>query len=90
MGKTIVEKIFAAYLGYKPTDDSMIMGLDVVMCHEISTPIAIMKLVEKGMDHVFDSSKIKAAIDHVTPTKDSKTTLPRPFALTLPGRCNHG
>ncbi len=73
MGKTITEKIFAAHLRDKPTEDNMILDLDVVMCHEITTPIAIMDLLEKGMDHVFDSSKIKAVIDHVTPAKDSKT-----------------
>lgn len=73
MGKTIAEKIFAAHLRDKPTEDNMILDLDVVMCHEITTPIAIMDLLEKGMDHVFDSSKIKAVIDHVTPAKDSKT-----------------
>lgn len=73
MGKTIAEKIFAAHLRDQPTEDNMILDLDVVMCHEITTPIAIMDLVEKGMDRVFDSSKIKAVIDHVTPAKDSKT-----------------
>jgi 3-isopropylmalate/(R)-2-methylmalate dehydratase large subunit len=50
-----------------------VLDIDVVMCHEITTPIAIMDLVEKGMDKVFDPSKIKAVIDHVTPAKDSKT-----------------
>ena len=30
-------------------------------------------LVAKGKDRVFDASKIKAVIDHVTPAKDSKT-----------------
>jgi 3-isopropylmalate/(R)-2-methylmalate dehydratase large subunit len=32
-----------------------------------------MDLMEKGMDRVFDPTKIKAVIDHVTPAKDSKT-----------------
>lgn len=73
MGKTIAEKIFAAHLRDKPTEDNMILNLDVVLCHEITTPIAIMDLVEKGMDRVFDAGKIKAVIDHVTPAKDSKT-----------------
>jgi 3-isopropylmalate/(R)-2-methylmalate dehydratase large subunit len=73
MGKTIAEKIFAAHLRDKPTPDNMILDLDVVMCHEITTPIAIMDLVEKDMDRVFDNTKIKAVIDHVTPAKDSKT-----------------
>lgn len=73
MGKTIAEKIFAAHLRDTPTPENMVLDIDVVMCHEITTPIAIMDLVEKGMDKVFDPTKIKAVIDHVTPAKDSKT-----------------
>ncbi len=75
MGKTIAEKIFAAHLRDTPAPETMILDLDVVMCHEITTPIAIMDLVEKNMDSVFDSTKIKAVIDHVTPAKDSKTAM---------------
>ncbi len=73
MAKTITEKIFAAHLRDQPTEDNVILDLDVVMCHEITTPIAIMDLLEKGMDEVFNPDKIKAVIDHVTPAKDSKT-----------------
>jgi 3-isopropylmalate/(R)-2-methylmalate dehydratase large subunit len=73
MGQTIAEKIFATHLRDKPSPDNMVLDLDVVMCHEITTPIAIMDLIEKGMDRVFDTTKIKAVIDHVTPAKDSKT-----------------
>jgi 3-isopropylmalate/(R)-2-methylmalate dehydratase large subunit len=73
MGQTIAEKIFAAHLRDTPTPDNMVLDLDVVMCHEITTPIAIMDLMEKGMDRVFDANRIKAVIDHVTPPKDSKT-----------------
>jgi 3-isopropylmalate/(R)-2-methylmalate dehydratase large subunit len=75
MGKTLAEKIFAAHLRDQPTEDNMILDLDVVMCHEITTPIAIMDLMAKDMDKVFDATKIKAVIDHVTPAKDSKTAL---------------
>jgi len=57
MGQTIVEKIFAAHLRDKPSPDNMVLDLDVVMCHEITTPIAIMDLIEKGMDQVFDTTK---------------------------------
>ncbi len=73
MGKTIAEKIFEAHLRDTPAPGNMVLDLDVVMCHEITTPIAIMDLMEKGMDRVFDPAKIKAVIDHVTPAKDSKT-----------------
>ena len=75
MGKTIAEKIFDAHLRDQPSPENMILSLDAVLCHEITTPIAIMDLVEKGMDKVFDNTKIKAVIDHVTPAKDSKTAL---------------
>lgn len=75
MGKTIAEKIFEAHLRDKPSPENMVLSLDAVLCHEITTPIAIMDLVEKGMDKVFDPTKIKAVIDHVTPAKDSKTAL---------------
>ena len=73
MGKTIAEKIFAARRRDNPTAENVVLDLDVVMCHEITTPIAINDLVERGLDRVFDPTKIKAVIDHVTPSKDSKT-----------------
>jgi 3-isopropylmalate/(R)-2-methylmalate dehydratase large subunit len=46
-----------------------------VLCHEITTPVAIADLEARGKDRVFDRTKIKAVIDHVTPAKDSKTAL---------------
>ncbi len=73
MGQTITEKIFASHLRDKPTAENAVLDLDVVMCHEITTPIAITDLMERGMDRVFDKNRIKAVIDHVTPSKDSKT-----------------
>ncbi len=73
MGQTIGEKIFSAHLRDTPTSENMVLNIDVVMCHEITTPLAIMDLVDKGMDKVFNPNKIKAVIDHVTPAKDSKT-----------------
>jgi 3-isopropylmalate/(R)-2-methylmalate dehydratase large subunit len=73
MGKTIAEKIFAAHLVDEPFSGTRVLRLDVVLCHEITTPIAIDDLIERGKDRVFEPSKIKAVIDHVTPAKDSKT-----------------
>ncbi len=73
MGKTIAEKIFDAHLVDKPAKDTFVLKLDMVFCHEITTPIAIMDLMARGKDRVFDPTKIKAVIDHVTPAKDSKT-----------------
>jgi 3-isopropylmalate/(R)-2-methylmalate dehydratase large subunit len=73
MGKTIAEKIFAAHLRDSPSPVNVVLDIDVILCHEITTPIAINDLVAKNLDRVFDPDKIKAVIDHVTPAKDSKT-----------------
>jgi 3-isopropylmalate/(R)-2-methylmalate dehydratase large subunit len=73
MGKTTAEKIFASHLVDEPFPGTKVLRLDVVMCHEITTPIAIADLIARGKDRVFDPSRIKAVIDHVTPSKDTKT-----------------
>jgi len=75
MGLTLTEKIFATHHRDTPSEGNVVLDLDVVMCHEITTPIAINDLVERNLDRVFDPDKIKAVIDHVTPAKDSKTAL---------------
>lgn len=75
MGKTIAEKIFAAHLRDEPFPGAKVLSLDRVLCHEITTPVAIADLEARGKDRVFDKTKIKAVIDHVTPAKDSKTAL---------------
>jgi 3-isopropylmalate/(R)-2-methylmalate dehydratase large subunit len=73
MGKSAAEKIFAGHLVDEPFPGTKVLRLDVVMCHEITTPIAIADLMARGKDRIFDPSRIKAVIDHVTPSKDSKT-----------------
>ncbi|MEG2076648.1 MAG: aconitase family protein, partial [Victivallaceae bacterium] len=73
MGKTLAQKIFADHLVDKPAEDVYVLKLDRVFCHEITTPIALNDLAAKGKDRVFNPDAIKAVIDHVTPSKDSKT-----------------
>jgi 3-isopropylmalate/(R)-2-methylmalate dehydratase large subunit len=75
MGKTLAEKIFETHVVDQPFEDTWVLRLDTVFCHEITTPIAIADLEAKGMDCVFDPKKIRAVIDHVSPAKDSKTAL---------------
>ncbi len=73
MGKTIAEKIFDTHTVDRPVPETAVIRLDAVFCHEITTPTAILDLKARGKKGVFDPSKIKAVIDHVTPAKDSKT-----------------
>ena len=75
MGKTVVQKIFGAHEVDRPDANVRVLSLDRVFCHEITTPIAINDLVSKNCDRVFDTSKIKAVIDHVSPAKDGKTAI---------------
>ncbi len=73
MGKTVAEKIFESHVVDRPAADVWVLRLDSVFCHEITTPTAILDLMERGKDCVFDPARIKAVIDHVTPAKDSNT-----------------
>ncbi len=75
MGRTLAEKIFDAHRVSNPFDDIHVLRLDAVFCHEITTPIAINDLISRGKDRVFNPSKLKVVIDHVTPAKDAKTAL---------------
>ena len=75
MGKTIAEKIFDSHRIDTPAEGIHVLRLDAVLCHEITTPTAINDLIDRGKDRVFDTDRIKAVIDHVTPAKDSKTAM---------------
>jgi len=86
MGKTTAEKIFAAHLRDEPFPGTKVLDLDRVLCHEITTPVAIADLEWRGKDRVFDKHKIKAVIDHVTPAKDSKTALQAKILRDWAGR----
>ncbi len=86
MGKTIAEKIFDAHLRDTPFPGTMVLDIDRVFCHEITTPVAVCDLEARGKDRVFDPDKIKAVIDHVTPSKDSKTALQAKIIRDWAGR----
>lgn len=75
MGQTIAEKIFAAHLRDEPFPGTKVLDLDRVFCNEITTPVAINDLERRNKDRIFDSDKLKVAIDHVTPSSDSKTAV---------------
>lgn len=75
MGKTVAQKIFSDHQVDTPEEGRYVLNLDAVFCHEITTPGAILDLQKRGKDRVFDTTKIKAVIDHVSPAKDSKTAL---------------
>ena len=75
MPMTITEKILAKHSGKEKVKpgDLIEAELDLVMCHDITTPPAIKMLQEKGMDRVFDPDKIVVTPDHFVPNKDIKS-----------------
>jgi len=75
MSQTIAEKIFEEHCVEQLDAQEYVLRLDLVLCHEITTPIAVTDLADRDMDRVFDPEKIKAVIDHVTPSKDTKSAM---------------
>lgn len=75
MGMTITEKILAraAGKGKVVAGELVDANIDIVMCHDVTTPPAISMLVEKGIDKVFDREKIVVTPDHFQPAKDIKS-----------------
>jgi 3-isopropylmalate/(R)-2-methylmalate dehydratase large subunit len=75
MSMTITEKILARASGKKTVKAGELVNakIDLVMCHEVTTPAAISMLIEKGIDKVFDRNKIVVTPDHFQPAKDIKS-----------------
>ncbi len=75
MGMTITEKILAAHSGHHEVKAGILINakLDVVMCHEVTTPPSISMLQAKGLGKPFDAEKIVVTPDHFQPAKDIKS-----------------
>lgn len=75
MPMTITEKIFARAAGLKSVrpGDLVNANIDIIMCHDVTTPPAISMLKEKGIDRVFDPDRIVVTPDHFQPAKDIKS-----------------
>jgi len=75
MPMTLTEKILARAAGEKKVVPGQLVDakIDIVMCHDVTTPPAISMLEEKGIDTVFDREKIVVTPDHFQPAKDIKS-----------------
>lgn len=74
MGMTITEKILAAHAGKESVSPGELIevNIDIVMGHDLSTPLAIHEMERIGAKKVFDPEKIILVPDHFTPNKDVK------------------
>jgi len=75
MGMTITEKILAKAAGKEKIAPGQLINanIDIIMCHDVTTPPAISMLAEKGIDKIFDNEKIVVTPDHFQPAKDIKS-----------------
>ncbi len=75
MGMTITEKIFARASGHATVAPGQLVdaNIDLVMCHDVTTPPAISMLAARGIDRVFDTDRLVVTPDHFQPSKDIKS-----------------
>ena len=75
MGMNITEKILAAHSGRERVVPGEIVNarIDLIVCHDVTTPPAVAMLRKLGIDKVFDPSKILVTPDHFVPNKDIKS-----------------
>jgi 3-isopropylmalate/(R)-2-methylmalate dehydratase large subunit len=69
---TITEKILAKHAGRKEVKPGELINadIDIVMCHDVTTPPAIEMLYKRGIKKVFDPDKVVVTPDHFIPNKD--------------------
>ncbi|MBW2983628.1 3-isopropylmalate dehydratase large subunit [Candidatus Woesearchaeota archaeon] len=75
MAQTITEKILAKHAGKKSVKPGELINadIDIIMCHDITTPPAIEMLYKRGIKKVFDPNKVVVTPDHFVPNKDIKS-----------------
>ena len=72
---TITEKILAAHAGLDEVTPGQLINceLDLVLCNDVTAPIAIKEFAKIGVDKVWDADKVALVPDHYTPNKDIKS-----------------
>ncbi|MDT8396096.1 MAG: 3-isopropylmalate dehydratase large subunit [bacterium] len=72
MGQTITQKILAAHCGRDEVHPGEIVmaDVDLALGNDITAPISIRILREKGIRKVFDKDRIALVPDHFAPNKD--------------------
>ncbi len=75
MGMTMTQKILAAHAGLDTVEAGQLINvrLDLVMGNDVTSPVAINEMKQKGFTDVFDREKIALVMDHFTPNKDIKS-----------------
>ncbi len=77
MGMTIAEKILAAHSNKKEVHPGEFIeaDIDVALGNDVTSPIAIEKFEQAGVDKVWNKDRIMLVPDHFTPNKDIKSAI---------------
>ena len=75
MEKTAFKKIIERHLVETLPDGSMVLKLDWVRGHEITTVNAIIDAETRGCDVVFNPNKVKMMVDHVVPSGSTDSAI---------------
>ncbi len=72
MPQTLAQKLLQAHTDQTITDAGQIVRcqLSLVLCNDITAPLAIKSFKEMGAKRVFDKDKVVFVMDHFTPQKD--------------------
>lgn len=75
MAMTMTQKILAAHAGLDSVTAGQLIEaeLDLVMGNDVTSPVAINEMKDKGFEKVFSTEKIALVMDHFTPNKDIKS-----------------
>jgi 3-isopropylmalate/(R)-2-methylmalate dehydratase large subunit len=73
MGHTLAEKILLAHTDADELapGDFVMVGCDVVMANDLSTPHAAREIARMGASRVFDPARVVLVADHFMPAKDT-------------------
>jgi 3-isopropylmalate/(R)-2-methylmalate dehydratase large subunit len=74
-GRTAFKKIVGPHCQKVLLDGSMVLKVDMVYGHEITTPNSIIDAKGRGCDVVFNPNRVKTMIDHVNPAKDTASAI---------------
>jgi 3-isopropylmalate/(R)-2-methylmalate dehydratase large subunit len=75
MAMTLLDKIWTSHVVEHVAGRDALLFVDLIVAHELGTPIGIRALERHFDGAVYDAGRIVSLVDHVAPAKDSATAL---------------
>jgi 3-isopropylmalate/(R)-2-methylmalate dehydratase large subunit len=75
MMMTLLDKIWSAHVVENLAGGNSLIFVDLIVAHELGTPLGIMALDKDFGGAVYDRARIVSLLDHVAPAKDTATAV---------------